>query len=341
MKLEKGKQNAEAFVFVREDWMPLRYRPLPDGRIEVDSHADRRHAERMVYEEGIDFEADIAGGRIRRTPGSRIPDWSRHPLYGIPHFDHALFANCGNKDFTVYASYRCSRYEREERRSSGGEIAGGVLARWTAKLQAGEETLYVVYGDSISAGGDASAPGFAYGDQFLCGVRERYPGSRTRLINKAKGGETSLGGKERIDREVISLRPDLVSIGYGMNDQNLYEHGVDVPPPAFESNFRYMIEAVLKVEGCALALVTPCSPNPLWRYASGRMSEYAEVIRRLGTEYGVAVADVHAAWERELAAGKTPECLLLNNINHPNDYGHLLYAKALIALLPDDGEGGE
>jgi hypothetical protein len=34
-------------------------------------------------------------------------------------------------------------------------------------------------------------------------------------------------------------------------------------------------------------------------------------------------------WQEELAAGKSHESLLLNNLNHPNDYGHEVYYKAL------------
>ncbi|HOJ11894.1 MAG TPA: hypothetical protein PK733_15070 [Clostridiales bacterium] len=38
----------------------------------------------------------------------------------------------------------------------------------------------------------------------------------------------------------------------------------------------------------------------------------------------------------ELVAGKSHESLLLNNINHPNDYGHWLYFKALERLLSEE-----
>ncbi|WP_167859665.1 SGNH/GDSL hydrolase family protein [Paenibacillus cymbidii] len=59
------------------------------------------------------------------------------------------------------------------------------------------------------------------------------------------------------------------------------------------------------------------------------------MMRRLGAEYGIGVADAHALWKQELAAGKTPESLLLNNINHPNDYGHGVYFSAFADLLGD------
>ncbi|WP_130610482.1 hypothetical protein [Cohnella abietis] len=57
-------------------------------------------------------------------------------------------------------------------------------------------------------------------------------------------------------------------------------------------------------------------------YKSGDIHHYAEMIRRLGDEYGIGVTVAHILWQQELNAGKTPESLLLNNINHPNGYGH-------------------
>ncbi|THF76673.1 hypothetical protein [Cohnella fermenti] len=40
------------------------------------------------------------------------------------------------------------------------------------------------------------------------------------------------------------------------------------------------------------------------------------------------------ALREALEAGMTYESLLLNNLNHPNDYGHALYAGVLSELLP-------
>ena len=46
-------------------------------------------------------------------------------------------------------------------------------------------------------------------------------------------------------------------------------------------------------------------------------------------EHNLLLADTTALWQQELDHGKSPESLLHNNINHPNDYGHSIYAKAL------------
>ena len=46
---------------------------------------------------------------------------------------------------------------------------------------------------------------------------------------------------------------------------------------------------------------------------------------------GCAYADVYHAWQ-SIAERKKPEDLLANNINHPNDFGHFIYLKALETL---------
>ncbi|MGG1555923.1 SGNH/GDSL hydrolase family protein [Paenibacillus ferrarius] len=297
------------------------------------SHADEDHPDTISYTEGIDFIVDYDRSVIRRTKESRVPDWSRHELYGQTAFDHAAFPNCSNRAFTVYGDYVyvSDPFTASFVAPDSGNRAG--VERWLSKLRRGEESSIVVFGDSISAGGEASEEKFKYANRVHQFLIDEYPRSRIRLLNKSVGGETSKDGMNRLQRDVIALNPDLVIIGFGMNDQNKYGDGVGVPLADFESNLRQMVEAVKELGNSDLVLVTPCLPNPTWWYASGLTGGYAEVIRRLGREYGVGVADVTAIWEQELAAGKSPGSLLLNNINHPNDYGHWLYFQAFVPLL--------
>lgn len=67
----------------------------------------------------------------------------------------------------------------------------------------------------------------------------------------------------------------------------------------------------------------------IFRLASGAIPDW----RRLANQYEVALADVQKLWLAELAAGKSNASLLMNNVNHPNEYGHSLYARALAELL--------
>ncbi|WP_419872377.1 GDSL-type esterase/lipase family protein [Candidatus Pristimantibacillus sp. PTI5] len=329
----RSSQQTEAFVFVKEEELPLRRQPLPGKRVRIFSDADRNNPEAIEYAEGSDFLVDYTNASIRRTIGSRIADWSRHPLYDIVSFDHTKVEDYSNKAFTVYAEYE---YEPEAFVPDIRKVtnrASAIIPSVVDKLQAGEEVIYVVYGDSISTGGEASQNSFTFFKRFADYLCELYPGGSIRIVNKAIGGETSEGGASRVESDVIPIQPDLVSIGYGMNDQNLYEHGLGVPPADYERNLQHIIDKIRACGSSDILLITPCEPNPLWQHSSGRMSEYVQVIHRLGDHYGVGVADVNKLWREELAAGKTPESLLLNNINHPNDYGHHLYFRALVDMM--------
>lgn len=333
MKLSSLEQ-AESFVFVQEAPLRLRYQPLPGAALRVFQKGVPAGTEEVVYEEGADYIYDSAAATLRRTPGSRIPDWANHPFYGLSErFDHSLYAEYSNRPYTVYVEYP---HERMGTAASEPELAEG-LSKWlphlASKLRAGEQAHYAVIGDSISAGGEASEPRLAYYQRFADYLAALVPGSNLQLTNQAIGGEASGGGAERIERDIVALQPDLVTIGYGMNDQNQYEHGPGTTLADFEQNLRTMIEAIKGNTAAGLVLVTPCEPNPDWLYTSGKTGEYADVIRKLGAEYEVGVADVHALWQEELAAGKTHGSLLLNHINHPNDYGHYVYFQAFERML--------
>jgi hypothetical protein len=52
---------------------------------------------------------------------------------------------------------------------------------------------------------------------------------------------------------------------------------------------------------------------------------------------GVAVADVTTPWLKLLET-KAFADVSGNNVNHPNDFGHRLYAHTILALFGDRGE---
>jgi Lysophospholipase L1 and related esterases len=330
------QQSAESFVFVREEPLPLRHKPRVEAGVALTGHGGG-----TVFQENVDYVVDYERGLIRRTANSRIPDWSQHPMYGVRNFDHLLYRDYSNLPYTVYAKYEYTA-DREE---TVGDVkrAAEILPRTVAKLTSASPVKYAVLGDSISTGGEASSADCAFFGRLSRYLRERFAadsGAEITIVNKAVGGETSEGGAARVERDVLPLEPDLVTVGYGMNDQNLFATGLAVPPNDFVRNIETIIRRIRNHHDCDIILITPCSPNPLWKHASGKTKDYAEALRELGMKHNIGVADVYAVWEEALAAGKTPESLLLNNINHPNDYGHELYFIALKRLLEGDADAG-
>jgi lysophospholipase L1-like esterase len=329
------KQVAESFVFDRTLTQGMYRSSVVEGTVRLRSHSDAAEPSLEEYEDGVDYRVDYASGTIGRTENGKIPDWSSHPLFGVNDFDHTIVEYYSNDHFTVYADYD---YYADDQESVSDERmpieqSSNALAGIARKLAEGKEITYVVYGDSISTGCDASSPILAYFNRLADHLSDKYPPGRFRILNESIGGETSEGGAERLFRDVLPHSPDLVTIGYGMNDQNKFEHGNSVSIGNYEKNIRYMVEAILRNSNSAIVLITPCQPNPKWKHASGRIGEYAAVLRKLSKEYGVGLADAGMEWQRALEAGKTHQSLLLNNINHPGDFGHWLYFKAFESML--------
>lgn len=133
----------------------------------------------------------------------------------------------------------------------------------------------------------------------------------------------------RLQEKVLCHTPDLVLIGFGMNDHN--HEGFGVPLDAFAANLRAMITRIRAATGAEVVLFSAFPPNPRWHCGSHNMAAYAQATERVAREEHCAFADVYGLW-MTIASRKKPEDLLGNNINHPNDYGHRLYFQALQAI---------
>jgi hypothetical protein len=60
-------------------------------------------------------------------------------------------------------------------------------------------------------------------------------------------------------------------------------------------------------------------------------AEYRDVLKAFAAP-GTAVADLTEVWAR-LLNSKADMDLTGNGLNHPNDFGHRLYAQAILKLL--------
>ncbi|CAN7410176.1 SGNH/GDSL hydrolase family protein [Paenibacillus sp. LjRoot153] len=329
--MELQSQLGETFVFPGMEKQKMRYRPHCGGRrLELRSHPDAIHPDNRRFQLGIDYMIDGEDGTIYRMATGAIPDWRDHPLHGLERFDHRDYGMISNVAYTVYADYE---YEKEQAVVSGVANADDV-DHWQHRLKEKRAISLVVLGDSISMGAEIPNVNFTFAHRFAEQLRSRFASSEVTLTMKAVGGETSRRGLLRLQEDVIACQPDVVTIGYGMNDQNWdVERGNDVPPPEFERHIAAMIEQLRAQTGAAIILITPCQPNLRWHFASKNVAEYADSLRRLATQYKVALADAQKLWLAELAAGKSNASLLMNNVNHPNEYGHSLYARALAELL--------
>jgi lysophospholipase L1-like esterase len=318
-----GRQLGESLVLAGGEPGQLAHPPLAAGSVVVRSTYLPGAPNSIVYREGEDYRVDLAAGQIRRTEGSRIPDYRRNSLFGQKDFDHTRFPGFGNAREFVYVDYD----PRDPVAGPAPAPQADRLARTQARLKNGEALTVVAFGDSITAGGDASAPELIYWQRWLAALRRRYPRATITGVNGATGGDTTVQGLARLQQKVIDRRPDLVLVAFGMNDQNVG----GVPLPRFEANLGEIVDRIRRETPAEVILLSSCLPNPNWHYTSGRMPDYGRTTGKVAAEKRCAFADVLAYW-KAIVDRKKPEDLLANNVNHPNDFGHWIYFQVLEQL---------
>ena len=316
------RQTGESVVLVGEAPAALAFKPVPSEPLGVRSRY-RPGAGGGEYVAGRDYVVDYAAGTVRRLPGSRIPDFQTNSLFGQVAFDHSKFPGFGNGGFFAFVDYSF-------RAASVWPVQGSQVAwlpKSAAKLQAGGDFKLVAFGDSITAGGDATQPDLIFWNRWADELRSKYPQTRVTAVNGATGGDGTVQGGQRLQAKVIAEQPDLVLIGFGMNDHNV--GGVLIPQ--FEANLKELIARIRVSTGAEVVLFSAFPPNPKWKFGTHRMEQYAAATERVARETGCAFADIFNNWQA-LANRKQPEDLLGNNINHPNDFGHWLYFRVFSEL---------
>ena len=166
----------------------------------------------------------------------------------------------------------------------------------------------------------------AYPHLLRVGLAEKYPHAVINVIVTAIGGENSASGAARFARDVLSLKPAVVTIDYALNDRRI---GLE----SAGKNWRSMIEAAQK-QGVRVILLTP-TPDQAAKLddPADPLLQHAAQIRALAAEYHTGLVDSLAAFQAEVKAGK-PLVELMSQGNHPNAAGHALVGKALLAWFP-------
>src|SRR5215469_15141826 len=92
------------------------------------------------------------------------------------------------------------------------------LPHTAARLAAGKRLTIVALGSSSTYGTGASRPDYAYPNRLAALLQARFPKLQIRVLNRGVGGEVGTSTAERIARDVLPAKPDLVIWQVGTND---------------------------------------------------------------------------------------------------------------------------
>ena len=323
-KIQQKSNNTvygESAVLAKEVPTKLLFNKIIPGSAIVRNNYDAKIAKNVIYKEGKDYIIDYKNGTIRRTKNSKIPDYSKHSLYHVKNFDYTKVKSYSNQPFFIWLDYKTK---------NNTDIAKPVLyqkniKRSVNKLETGKPFKIIVFGDSISTGGEVTKPKYSFYERFKTMLQEEFPKAKITLENGATGGDTTIQGLERVEEKVLTRKPDLVIVGFGMNDHNINF----VSPDNFHKNLKAIVEQIKAKTGADVILYSTFPPNPEWNASSHNMKAYAEITKKIAKETKSAYADVYSIWNKVLKRKDAPS-LLNNNINHPNNFGHWMYSQAFI-----------
>jgi lysophospholipase L1-like esterase len=210
-------------------------------------------------------------------------------------------------------------------------VIHGSLPKTRARLKAGEPITIGISGDSISTGLDASiktaAPPFqpGYPELVVAQLHVLFESDIT-LNNRAVSGWSVANGVADLDA-LLAGKPNLIIVAYGMNDVGRRD------PQWFADQTRTLVDRIQTASpDTEIILVSPMLGNKEWIHTPREMfALYRDELKSLVSP-GVAFADVTAVWEL-LLWNKHDLDLTGNGLNHPNDFGHRLYAQAVLQLL--------
>lgn len=300
----------------------------------------RNSAGDVTYEEGRDYRWKPGSREITLPPGSRIssrlPAELRRPAgtqkYRLTHRDGNGEIFFGAK-LEYHDMQTCITYEHEPEDWTP-HIPGfdaKLLPRTIRKLRQKEPVSVVLIGDSISAGCNASGwagePPFqpSFPGLLQRHLQARY-GGKVRMTNPSVSGKDTRWVLSAIDK-VVKPQPDLVIVAFGMNDS------AGRPATEYQANTKAVIAKIReKLPEAEFILVATMLGNKDWtRLKQELFPQYRDALAEL-CEPGIVLADMTSIWTEFLQRKKDWD-LTGNGVNHPNDFGHRVYAQVLSTLL--------
>lgn len=335
----------ETFMFLgEEDSAPFLYAPEKIGYV-------RNFSLNTLFEEGKDYV--IENGRIRRLKGSRIPFYAPEEYYVKEPGAYGIGVNKAKIPYDLDGDRYLVYGEEDTFTKNQIAVSYTTTQRWTGfipqgksqrfsealrKLKSAETLKITFYGDSITTGCNSSGTPMGgnvppYMDSFpdmICDyLREKY-GARIEMTNVAVGGWSTKNGLDAFDERVLPSVPDLLILGFGMNDS-----WTDM------NEYRKMIEEMIlrlrKVNPKAeILLIATMLPHVESTWFGNQQYNRVELSKLEQENDFVAVADVTSMHESLLATGKRYRDMTGNNINHPNDFFVRVYAQVILKTLLGD-----
>ena len=239
------------------------------------------------------------------------------------------------------------------------KVTGKMAAR-CRDLRAHRPAVIVCLGDSVTHGcfemttlpdgrwETTFRPQEGYAARLQRKLNALYPAAAPCVMDAGISGDSAKGVLERLERDVLSLNPDLVIVNFGLNDSG--NDDVEGGLKAYAANMAAIFDRVLAA-GAECMLLTPnrmCAYVPASIHNEelraiakkcthtqndGILTRYVEAAKAQAQARNMPVADAYAKWQAMDRCGVDTTALLANDINHPIPEMHELFVEAILDKL--------
>jgi lysophospholipase L1-like esterase len=202
----------------------------------------------------------------------------------------------------------------------------------------GRSVRILALGDSITRGARPGVgPNVAFPAQLEAALRNK--GVRASVHGVGIGSERTDLALARLERDVLSQRPDLVTVMYGTNDSRV-DRGKQtsrLTADAFESNLNEMI-ARLRGAKIQVVLMTPprfaeeFPRDGLGDESNVKLAPFTDRVRKLAAQMGVPLVDHFGGWTELQQRGQRLQEWTTDGC-HPNSVGHSDLADRATAVI--------
>lgn len=209
---------------------------------------------------------------------------------------------------------------------------------------AGVGALTVVYmGDSITEG-QYVHHSLRWTTLVTSSLRRRFESNCSDLhffFNRGVSGETTRQGLERFPRDVQNVRPDVMTLQFGLNDCNCWDTDGGLPRVSEVAYRANLIEMIDRARCFGTRQIILSTNHPTLRYrilACGesletRRKRYNGIVRDVSATTQVTLCDIEKTFGR-FSEDELRELLLPEpDVLHLSAVGHKHYAQAILPYL--------
>lgn len=221
------------------------------------------------------------------------------------------------------------------RKCSMLSIAALFLVLATSMIQAAPilkpgQTL-VFYGDSITEQR-------IYTRYVMDYFTMRYPGVTYHFRNAGWGGDTAPGGANRLRRDVLSLKPDVVTLVFGMNDGR-YTKFIPENFDAYMKGMKLIVQDLKKAKVKVVLLTPGCvdldKQEGLRLFYNDTLAQFGDGVKQLAADEKLPFFNLHDLMLNAQTQAKAddPTFTMIPDSVHPLNPGHAIMALGVLKAL--------